>query len=88
MGQFIGDEIDVHFDKKPGPPSSFTWRELQYEIVDIESAYRKLDFGKSWRQRRHRDYYIVKTSTDETFRIYFHRGPGKKYWVLYDKLEQ
>ena len=88
MPEFIGDEIDVHFAKKPGPPTSFTWRKENYKIVEIESKHRRLDFKKPWYRRRHRDYYIVKADTEEIFRIYFHRGPGKKYWVLYERLEQ
>jgi len=27
--------------------------------------------------------FIVKTDTGQMFEIYHHRGPGKRYWVLY-----
>ena len=87
MPEFIDDEIKVHFTKKPGIPTSFTWRETEYRIVEVKDARRSLDFREAWWRRRHRDYYVVKTDTDETFQIYFNRGPGRKYWVLYRRLE-
>jgi len=87
MPEFIDDEIEVHFAKKPGFPTSFIWREMEYKIIEIKDMRRILDFRKAWRQRRHRDYYVVKADTGETFEIYFHRGPGRRYWVLYRRLE-
>jgi len=87
MREFVGDEIEVHFARKPGPPTSFTWRGAEYTITKIEAMRRVLDSRSPWYRRRHRDYYVVNTDTGETFRIYFHRGPGRKYWVLYARLE-
>jgi hypothetical protein len=86
--EFVSEEIEVHFAKKPGPPSSFTWRGAEYKITEIAGSTRKLDFRSRWWRRRHRDYYVVRTDTGETFRIYFHRGFGRKYWVLYAKLDE
>ena len=54
--------------------------------MEIEKAYRRLDFKRDWWRRRHRDYYRVKTDTGQVFEIYFNRGPGKRYWVLYKEL--
>jgi len=87
MPGFIGDEIEVHFAHKPGPPTSFIWRGTEYEITEIRDVRRALDFQRAWWQRRHRDYYVVKAHTEEVFELYFNRGPGKKYWVLYKRLE-
>ena len=81
--RFIDEEIEVRFAQKPGPPTSFTWQGREYEIVEIERQYRRLDFKRAWWQRRHRDYYRVTTDTGQVFEIYHHRGPGKRYWVLY-----
>jgi len=88
MSEFIGDEIEVHFAKKPGPPTSFTWRGTEHEIAQARHMGRSLDFRRAWWRRRHRDYYIVKTATGEAFELYFHRGPGRKYWVLYKRLAE
>ncbi len=88
MSEFIDDEIKVRFVTKPGPPAFFTWRGKEYRIAEIKDRRRSLDFREAWWQRRHRDYYVVKTDTDETFEIYFNRGPGRRYWVLYRRLEE
>jgi len=80
---FIDEEIEVHFEEKPGPPSSLVWRGKEYKIISIERAHRHLDFRKPWWRRRHRDYYLVRVDTGQVFEIYFHRGPGKQYWVLF-----
>jgi hypothetical protein len=84
--RFIDEEIEVRFAELPGTPISFIWRGSEYKIVEVEGAYRRLDFKRAWWRRRHRDYYRVKTDTGRVFEIYFHRGPGKRFWVLYKEL--
>ena len=88
MGEFIGDEIEVRFATKGGAPSSFVWRKAEHRITEIEAMRRVLDFRKPWWRRRHRDYYVVRTDAGEAFRLYFHRGPGRSYWVLYARLDK
>jgi hypothetical protein len=87
MEEFVGEEIEVAFEKKPGPPTAFQWRARAYKIVRIEAMKRVLDFRRPWYRRRHRDHYVVETDQGEHFRIYFHRGPGRRYWVLYDMIK-
>ena len=87
MAEFIGEEIEVHFVKKPGPPTSFIWRGKEHRIAKIHASRRVLDFKKPWWRRRHRDHYVIETEQGQTFRLYFHRGPGRRYWVLYERLE-
>jgi hypothetical protein len=86
--EFIGDEIEVRFAKKPGPPTSFVWRGEEYTIAQIRRRWRSLDYQKSWWRRRHRDHYVVEVQTGEVFELYFHRGFGRRYWVLYRKLDE
>ena len=86
MSEFIADQIEVECDTPPYPPTAFTWRGVRYRITEIQGSQRRLDFRRPWYRRRHRDHYWVKTDTGEKFELYFHRGPGKKYWVLYRKL--
>ena len=82
MPEFIWEEIEVAFEKKPGPPSSFAWRGKEYKITEMLGRRQVLDFKKQWWKRKHRDYYTVRTDSGETFKLYFHRGPGRRYWVL------
>jgi len=88
VGQFISQEITVLFAAKPGPPTAFVWNGVEYTIARVRDAQRRLDFRKPWFSRRHRDYYVVETEAGGIFEIYFQRGPGRRYWVLYKKLEE
>jgi hypothetical protein len=84
--RFIAEEVEVRFTDKPGPPVSFIWRGQEYRITEILGARQQLDFKRAWWRRRHRDYYLVKTDDKRIFELYFHRGPGRRYWVLYREL--
>lgn len=84
--RFIGEEIEVCLERKPGPPTSFVWRGTDYGIERVIRAWRQLDFQSPWWRRRHRDYYIVQINSGETFELYHHRGPGRTQWVLYRRL--
>ena len=87
MRRFIGEEVEVTFDKRPGPPTSFVWRGTEYRIVEVLGQRQVLDFKHKWYRRSHRDYYTVKADTGEVFRLYRHRGPGRRYWVLRTQVE-
>jgi len=87
MHEFIGDEIEVRFARKPGPPTSFVWRGAEHPIAEVKRVRRFLDLRKPWWRRRHRDHYVVRTETGATFELYFNRGPGRRYWVLYKRLD-
>jgi hypothetical protein len=79
---FVSEEIEVYFARKPGPPASFRWRGKDFAIVKCKFQGRKLDFGKRWWQRHHKDYYIVEDENHNVFQIYYNRGPRRRYWVL------
>jgi len=87
VSEFIDEDIDVRIAEKPGPPTSFVWRGAEYVIAEIVQQHTQLDLQAAWWKRRHRDYYVVRTATGETFEIYFNRGPGRRYWVLYRRLD-
>jgi len=83
--RFIAQEVEVQ-EASPGEPVSFLWQGREYRVIEIVEARRQLDFRRPWWRRRHRDHYRVRTDTGQTFELYFHRGPGKKYWVLYQEI--
>lgn len=85
-GRFIDSEVEVRFAQKPGPPTSFLWEGKEYQIVEILEFRRSLDFKSAWWRRRHRDWYKVRTADGRVFELYFHRGPGRPYWVLLREL--
>lgn len=54
--RFIGEEIEVHFDKspmlekKPGCPQAFTWRGERYQISEMLSEWH--DYSRRGRMAR------------------------------------
>jgi len=84
--KFVGEEVEVRFEKRPGPPSVVVWRGVEYKVVSVESAQTFLDFQKSWWRRRHRDSYTVKTDSGQTMRLYFYHSRGRQSWVLHEIL--
>ena len=95
--QFFGRQIDVTVGGEIKVPVSFRLDDREYLISDIIAAWHDYGFGKSpsrrkrWWQRRHRNYYRVKTTDGEVFEIYYDRGtnlrhPERKKWFLYRQL--
>jgi hypothetical protein len=81
QGKFIGERISVEVVDLE-KPVSFTWRNKEFKIVEIEASDRRLDLRSTWFRRKHRDYFIIKVEGGKRFEIYRHRVPGKPYWML------
>ena len=95
--QLFSREIEVTIDSEVKSPTSFHLGDHEYIISQIIEAWHDYGFGRSplrhrnWWQRRHRNYYRVKTTQDEVFEIYYDRGtslkhPERKKWFLYRQL--
>jgi len=83
---FIHEDIDVEFVKKPGPPASFTWRGEKHTIAEVlrgwsDHGFGALGYRPRWWQRRHRNCYRAKTSAGDLVEFYLDRAAGK--WILY-----
>jgi hypothetical protein len=85
--EFVSEEIEVTRDGRGGPPASFVWRDKEYRVARIKRRWGQVDMRRQWWQRRHRDHYVVETESGELFEIYHHRGFGRRYWVLYRRVE-
>ena len=92
--QFFGKEIKVTVSGEVKVPTAFCLGEREYAISEIIDAWPDHGFGpsssrhKRWWQRRHRNYYRVKTTEGEVFEIYYDRGtnlkyPERKKWFLH-----
>jgi hypothetical protein len=88
MSEFIGEEVEVRRARQTGLPEAFLWRGAEHEVAEVLRRWRSLDFRQAWWRRRHRDHYVVRTRDGGLFELYFHRGPGRRYWVLYRKLDE
>jgi hypothetical protein len=92
--EFIGETIEVEEGSGLDGPVRFVWRGRPYATAEIERAWQ--DHGQppgvrkpSWRTRRHRNYFEVRTTTAERFRIYLDRGTKReapRVWVLERRL--
>jgi len=95
--QFFGREIEVTVKGEVRLPARFRLDEREYVISEIIEAWHDYGFGpsplrrKKWWQRRHRNYFRVKTTQGEIFEIYYDRGtslkyPERKKWFLHRRL--
>ena len=91
--QFIGQDIEVTVSGEVKTPVSFKLGKREYIISEIIDYWPDYGFGrihtgrKRWWQRRHRNYYHVKTTEGEIYEIYYDRGinlknPEHKKWFL------
>lgn len=93
MPRFIGEKITVETTGTVKQPTRFTWRATVYEIDEIILAWSDWNFPagstqRSWRTRRHRNYYRVRTSSGEQFELYLDRSRDPRGdWYLYQQLE-
>ena len=95
------------FEKRPGPPDGFTWEGREYQVVAVlkewHDYHRRGRMARNMREshvraavRRGswgvgRDYYRVRTETDDIFELYYDRAPKgadhpKGAWFLYRQL--
>ena len=98
MPQFFGREVEVTTGGEVKVPVSFRIDDREYVISEIIDDWQDYGFGpadarrkRRWWQRRHRNYYRVKTEGGEVFEIYHDRGtsqkhPERKKWFLHRRL--
>ena len=96
--QFLGKEIQVTTGGEVKVPIAFTLDGREHQITEIVREWQDHGFGpgtlgrqRRWWQRRHRNYYQVKTADGELYEIYFDRGanlkhPERRKWYAHRKL--
>lgn len=77
--RFFGKLIDVEQHPETRAPVSFDLDGERHDIGAVMVSWQ--DFGMpddgrkhTWRQRRHRNYFRVRTTQGETYEIYYDRG--------------
>lgn len=89
--EFVGKAIKVIYDFEHLQPTSFIWENKEYKIAEIIDSYQDFGFSaaapkkKNWRIRKHRNYWIVKTSGRVKFKIYLDRASGQRNWFIFSK---
>lgn len=62
--RFICEKIEVIYDQDAFTIKGFIWRDREYRVVEILSAYQDWGFPSSlsgkrtWLQRHHRNYFM------------------------------
>ena len=84
------EKIDVVHEA--GNILSFRWRDEEFQVETILAQHQDWRFPagapkkRTWRLRRHRNYYTVRTTNGRVFEIYFDRGAATPQWILYREL--
>ncbi|NLI98599.1 hypothetical protein GX441_08080 [bacterium] len=92
-GKFVGEKIKVETMEDEPVPVSFIWAKKSFCVTEIIKSWQDHSFSeaspkrRTWLMRRHRNVFLVKTSSDEVFEIYLDRGAGRRDWYLYKKLK-
>lgn len=95
--QFYGREIEVATAGEVRVPISFRLGEQEFAISEVLEAWQDYGFGplapqrRRWWQRRHRNYFRVRTTDGAVFEIYYDRSggirhPERRKWFLYRQL--
>jgi hypothetical protein len=91
VDEFIDEPIIVDSQELTTAPKTFVWRETQFQVAEVLKAWQDwhtpsyADHARSWVHRRHRNYFIVRTTDGQVFEMYLDRGSGKRDWVLYKR---
>jgi len=77
MGELVSERIEVERDARLPRPVSFTWRGETHVVAEILEEWVDTGYGhvpprsRKWFTRRHRRYFVVRTSAGDTFEMYF-----------------
>ena len=81
--RFFGKRVDVVTDEGSPNPTELAFEGEIHAVSEILLMWRDYSFPSnfrrhSWWQRRHRNYYRLRTNQERIFQLYFDRGTGKK----------
>ena len=88
------EKIEVECKGEVPVPVAFTWRDQVFHIEKILRSWQDFRFPagaprkKTWRLRRHRNYFAVRTAEGRTFEIYLDREATERTWVLYREIQE
>ena len=92
-GQFVDEPIHVTTEPELGQPVRFDWRGATYDVVEILMQWSDWGFSpavsrRTWRTRRHRNYYRIKVKDGSVYEIYLDRSDAdRKRWFLFQRLD-
>ena len=93
MAQFIGRPATVECSTEGADPVGFSWNGGSVQVVEILAAWHDYGFGgtypsaRTWRTRRHRNYFRMLCDDGHTYEIYLDRASGRRDWQVYRRLD-
>ncbi|HBK59607.1 MAG TPA: hypothetical protein DDZ84_02285 [Firmicutes bacterium] len=93
MPRFIGKPAEVECSAGSTTPTAFAWNDTEMQVVKIVAEWQDFGFGgahpiaRTWRTRRHRNYYRILCSDGHTYEIYLDRGSGRREWHVYRQVD-
>lgn len=77
--RFLSEKVTMIETSTGGEPVRFSFRDAEHRVTQIVRQWQDFGFSpvthrKNWRNRRHRNYYEVKTDQDAHLLLYFDRG--------------
>jgi hypothetical protein len=91
VDEFIDEAITVETEDLTTAPHAFVWRGVRYTVAEVIKAWQDwhtpayAKHAQKWMHRRHRNYYVVRTTDDQVFELYFDRAFGRRKWMLYKR---
>lgn len=90
---FIGKPAKVECSPGGTAPTALAWNDTTVQVVEILSEWQDFGFGgthpsaRTWRTRRHRNYYRVLCDNGHTYEIYLDRGSERRRWHVYRQVD-
>jgi len=90
---FVSEPIEVMLDGDGRNPEEFIWRNRSVKIARVVSAWQDWGFAQGahkpdWRQRRHRNCFLVESADNRLYEIYLDRSrTDQPAWFLFRILD-
>ncbi|MCR4425376.1 MAG: DUF6504 family protein [Firmicutes bacterium] len=93
MSEFVGKPVKVSTDAEGARPLAFVCEGRIVAVREVLSEWQDWGFGgthpaaRSWRTRRHRNYFRLLGEDGKVYEIYLDRGGRARKWYLYRVLD-
>ncbi len=90
MVEFVSERIQVERSEGSPTPVSFVWRGETYFVTALLREWVDVGYGRlpprsrTWYNRHHRRYYVVLTSSGDTFKLCFDYADkrDRSWWLI------
>ncbi len=95
-GKFLSEPLEMLETAAGGEPVRFRCRQIEHRVTSLIRQWQDFGFSaaaqkRDWRNRRHRNYYEIRTDQEAHLLVYFDRGvkPGSpRAWVALEEYDE